>query len=301
MKLHQALLLVALLAAQTAGAATLTVTSTADTGPGSLRTALKNARSGETIKFSLPAPATITLTSGELLVSKNLNILGPGAGYLAISGNGASRVFHVGSRATVTITGLTIANGQVTGIGGGIYNDHATLTVSNCVLAGNAAISKYNGLGGGGIFNDASGMSGSSTLAVVNCTFSGNYAVNISSGGGIYNNASSSGRATLTVANCLFSNNSATYHGGAIMSVGTGATATIVNSTFTGNTVTGSARSGGALANAQGTMTVLNCTLSGNSAGSRGGGIYSYAGALTVTSSTLSANTATGEGEGGGI
>ena len=33
MKLHQALLLLALLAAQTAGAATLTVTSTADTGP----------------------------------------------------------------------------------------------------------------------------------------------------------------------------------------------------------------------------------------------------------------------------
>ena len=46
MKLHQALLLLALLAAQTAGAATLTVTSTADTGAGSLRASLKNARSG---------------------------------------------------------------------------------------------------------------------------------------------------------------------------------------------------------------------------------------------------------------
>src|SRR5437870_12598943 len=118
---------------QTARAATLTVTTTADSGPGSLRAALKNARSGDTITFSLPAPSIITLTSGELLVSKNLKILGSGAGNLAISSNQASRVFRIGSRLNVTIAGLAIANG-VAAFGAGIYSDHATLTVSNCVV-----------------------------------------------------------------------------------------------------------------------------------------------------------------------
>jgi len=46
-------------------AATITVTSTADGGSGSLRTALVSVASGDTIDFSLPAPAKITLTSGE--------------------------------------------------------------------------------------------------------------------------------------------------------------------------------------------------------------------------------------------
>src|SRR5262245_57966194 len=110
-------------------AGTLTVTTTADNVSGSLRAAIKRARSGATIAFLLAAPATITLTAGELVVSKSLRILGPGAGNLTISGRGVSRIFRV-SRATVTIAGLTIADGLATatstlpGTGGGIYNDH---------------------------------------------------------------------------------------------------------------------------------------------------------------------------------
>src|SRR5437867_10500103 len=58
-------------------ATTITVTNTADSGAGTLRAALANATSGDTIKLSLTIPATITLTNGELLISNNLSIVGP--------------------------------------------------------------------------------------------------------------------------------------------------------------------------------------------------------------------------------
>src|SRR5262245_28806206 len=54
--------------------AVITVTRTSDSGAGSLRTAVKNARSGDTINFSLAYPAVITLASGELVLSKDISI-----------------------------------------------------------------------------------------------------------------------------------------------------------------------------------------------------------------------------------
>src|SRR5690348_3696697 len=80
--------------AMSAHAATITVTNTNDTGPGSLRQALANANNGDTINFAISG--TITLTSGELLVSKNVTISGPGAATLTVDGNFTSRVFHIG-------------------------------------------------------------------------------------------------------------------------------------------------------------------------------------------------------------
>jgi len=99
---------------------TLTVTNTLDRGAGSLRDTLTNAKGGDTIVF---APAldgqTITLTSDELAVKKSLDIEGPGAGLLAISGNDTNRVFDISEGLTVTIAGLTIEDGLATGGGGG--------------------------------------------------------------------------------------------------------------------------------------------------------------------------------------
>jgi hypothetical protein len=83
-------------------AATLTVTSKADNGSGTLRKTIANAAAGDVIKFNVSG--TITLTSGELLINKNLKITGPGASNLTISGKGQSRVFNIGSK-TVTISG----------------------------------------------------------------------------------------------------------------------------------------------------------------------------------------------------
>src|SRR3954468_1838343 len=112
---------------------TLTVRNTHDSGAGSLRAAIAAARSDDTIVF---APSvwdkTITLTSGELPVTKSLDIEGPGAARLTVSGDRAHarRVFHVSGGVTVTIAGLTIADGSDNSGegGGGVLNDSSTLT-----------------------------------------------------------------------------------------------------------------------------------------------------------------------------
>ncbi|HXQ02552.1 MAG TPA: hypothetical protein VN801_06245, partial [Candidatus Udaeobacter sp.] len=62
--------------AMQAHAATITVTNTNDSGPGSLRQALAIAHDGDTITFAVTG--TIGLTSGGLLIGKDITISGPG-------------------------------------------------------------------------------------------------------------------------------------------------------------------------------------------------------------------------------
>src|SRR2546427_7473565 len=77
-------------------AGTITVTSTADSGAGTLREALARAADGDTIDAT-GVSGTILLTSGELLVSNSVTIVGPSPANLAVDGNAASRVFYIGS------------------------------------------------------------------------------------------------------------------------------------------------------------------------------------------------------------
>src|SRR5438270_1120640 len=155
-------------------ATTITVTNTNDSGPGSLRQALADANNGDTINFAVTG--TIGLTSDELLVTRSITISGPGAENLAVNGNAKSRVFHIVSGQTVTISGLTITNGHVSDSGGGIYNDHAVLTLNDCTISDNSATGNI----GGGIHNDGKDV-GHATLQINNCLITNN------SGGGIYN------------------------------------------------------------------------------------------------------------------
>src|SRR5262245_8251559 len=121
-------------------AATIVVTNTNDSGPGSLRQALAVAHDGDRITFAVSG--TINLTSGQLGVSKNVTISGPGADQLAVNGNQALFVFGVFPQRTVSISGLRIRNAQV-----GVYNNQGTVSVSNCVLSGNSSAGLYNHAG----------------------------------------------------------------------------------------------------------------------------------------------------------
>ena len=67
---------VLLLSATDTPAATITVANGDDSGPGSLRQAILSAASGDTINFA-PSVTTVTLTSGELVIDKDLTITGP--------------------------------------------------------------------------------------------------------------------------------------------------------------------------------------------------------------------------------
>jgi hypothetical protein len=61
---------------------TLTVRNNNDSGPESLRQVLLDARAGDTVVFAPNVTGTITLTSGELVVSQSLRVAGPGESVL---------------------------------------------------------------------------------------------------------------------------------------------------------------------------------------------------------------------------
>jgi hypothetical protein len=282
---------------------TTPVVNTNDSGAGSLRQALLDAQDGDSIGFNIPTSDsgynagvwTITLTSGELVIDKNVTIDGTGAATLAVDGNAASRVLYIAPGKLVTISGLTIRNGAAndtssffTAIGGGIYNDRATLTLSNCSITGNTAV--YYG---GGIYND------SGTLTLNNSAVSGNSGPAL--GGGIYSGGSS-GSATVTLNKSTITSNSASV-GAGIYSYAAGATISVVvnSSTFSAN----SAFVGGGIYNdgnsGHASVTVTNSTLSGNSANAGGGGLYNDDGpdgnaTATINNTTFSGNNSSSGG-----
>jgi hypothetical protein len=274
-------------------AATITVTSTNDSGPGTLRFALANASDGDTINFSVTG--TILLTSGQLLVTNSVDIIGPGPDLLAVNGNAASRVFHIGSNTVVNISSLTVTNGDCFPAywGGGIYNDHATLIVSNVTLSGNVVGVPTLGKGGG-IYND--GRGGSARLEVANSTLDGNRpSLYAGYGGGIYNDGSR-GSALLQISSSTLSHNGDSAHGGTgggIFNYGYLGTASaeIVNSAVSSNF----SEHGGGIYNGGAHLQIVNSTMSSNSA-ERGGGIENFSLESTATvqiaNTTLSGNSA---------
>src|SRR3954470_10562188 len=151
------------------------------TGGVSLREAVAAANSGDTINFSVTG--TMNLTSagaGDIAITKNLTIQGPGANLLTIKAfdpdaggtdnSNGRRVFLVdngsSSLANVTLSGLTLTNGDPTVIdentGGGAILNRENLTINNCVLTNNFAVN------GGAILNVAG------QLVINDCTISSN-------------------------------------------------------------------------------------------------------------------------------
>jgi parallel beta-helix repeat protein len=192
---------------------------------------------------------------------------------------------YLDSSTSVTLTGGTISDNTADRNGGGIYvRNDSMVTLNGVTVSGNSAstgqASRY---GGGALVRD------SATLISNDTNWSGNY----SRYGGAIATRSSTNGATIDINNNTFTANSAAAQGGALR-VRFAAMVTIDQSTFTQNNAT---NGGGAIANFFGTtMTVQESTISNNSSG--GGSGFSNSGDLTVINSTISNNTATNYGGG---
>jgi predicted outer membrane repeat protein len=188
-----------------------------------------------------------------------------------------------GEDANTVLDGFTITGGNANGsfpdnCGGGMYNETAGPTVTNCIFSSNSAgygcgmgnyqnsnpivtdctFSGNSGYIGGGMYNDQG-----SKPTVTDCIFLSNTAS--LHGGGMHNEHSDP-----KVTNCIFSGNTASAHGGGMMN-NYGSVSYTVNCVFIGNTANGW---GGGMCNASCSPYFINCTFRGNTASS-GGAIYS--------------------------
>ncbi|MGE3466462.1 MAG: choice-of-anchor Q domain-containing protein, partial [Pyrinomonadaceae bacterium] len=234
------------------------VTNLIDSGAGSLRDAVFNACPGSTITFAPAVTGTITLTSGQIVIDKNLTITGPGASTLAISGSNSSRIFSVGSFA-FNLSNLTLRNGNGVGTpqstsGGAIFSRGGSVVITSSVIAGST------GSIGGGLYNRGG------TLTILDSTISGNSTTSFA--GGITSiSFTGDPPAVTTITNSTISGNESFFGGGIFNQ---GATLIMVNSTVSANVATGSdpAGDGGGLTNigfgGAATATITNCTFAGN-------------------------------------
>jgi hypothetical protein len=290
-----------------ANAANFTVNSSANTpdintadnicadasGSCTLRAAIQqaNATAGaDLIDFdsTVFAAAQTILLNGSALpqITENLTITGTSPSLLTIDGEENSRIFNIGSTATVGISNLTVTNGYVgEDDGAGILN-LGNLTLTNLVVRGNSVV-----LGnGGGIHNGTNTLNISNSSIYENQASSGN-------GGGISN---SSG--TVTITDSTVRDNETSDNGGGIAILG--GTLNVNRSTVGSSTEGGSNRAsnGGGIYNVNGTVNLINSTISGNLAGNIGGGYYGFADlggtVFNSASSTVAFNIAV---NGGGV
>src|SRR5262249_10648117 len=163
----------------------LVVTTLADEDDGAIDPSLGTGTSlREAIAFANKNPGadsitfavsgTISLNGSQLpTITDDLTIAGPTAG-LTLDAHGASRIFQVSAGASVGLDRLTLANGSARDGGAGIWND-GTLALANCTLSGNSAAfadAFAHSVGG-----DGGGIRNDGTLALADCTLSGNTAI----------------------------------------------------------------------------------------------------------------------------
>ncbi len=296
---------------------TFTVVDLGDDGSGSGRqgdlrycidAANADDKANDRIVFQPGLAGTITLVQGELDITKSLEIDGPGADLVTISGNHQSGIFALTNDPRLQnfrLADLTVADG--TGIldpffgnfraGGGLYDysPSAAVTLTRCTFAGNAVSGPVDfggavAMGSGTLVMDSctlvdnsAGNSGGaialpsnySQVTLINCTISGNTALNDSA---IYN------LGELTLDHCTVADNVASsdaiYNGDTILSGGFGTV------TITGSRIEGNEGSHSSVVNIGFRMVITDSTIADNLGG---GGIANY-GSMMINGSTISGN-----------
>jgi CSLREA domain-containing protein len=290
------------------------VTKTADSNDGvcnndcSLREALAAAITGAQIEFVAAfhkEPNTIQLSHGELLIKKNVRIVGPGATLLTISGTGTNRVLLVEASASAAISGVTLLGGRLRGSDGGAgVRSEGSLRLTQSRIFDNQT--EHMGVGGAiwssgaleisdsEIAVNEAGQGGaiyaSGLLSISRSVLRENYALR---GGAIFTDERSS---MVSISETTLRNNTAVEVAGAVYLAAQ--RARIVASTLNDNIA--GANGGGiyfASTSSFRALQLSNSTLSNNSGGRQGGAVFAAAtaegrGYLEVSSCTFAANEA---------
>ncbi len=270
----------------------------------------------DTITFSVAGTITV---SSQLWVIASGPLIVDGGDAITVSGGGTTRIWYADSGSQLTLSHLVMVNGAGDE-GGALYNNAGNVNLVSATFSGNqggegGAIYNFGtmdiadntfdqnnaGAVGGSILNDG-------RMAIAGSSFTGNTSyfscgaidswgpLTITDTSFIDNSTEGDcgaiGGGALTIAHSDFSGNTATGRGGGLCF----SRGMIIDSTFTGN----SAGYGGGISGGyqgEGEFSIINTTLSGNSASTSGGGLYDE-GIATITNSTISGNTSPNHGGG---
>lgn len=267
---------------------------------GTLPYVVANAPGGSVIELSIGDGTTVTIPE-TILIDKNLTIDGKGK-TISVAEPGVSnyRIFKIGlyepedgaELISLTLKNCTLYGGDGTAL---VDTETTMATWSATILVGaNGTLTGENLLFDKAKNGYAAGIMACGDITLTNCTFQ-----NLSgtkAGGALYTNKGVTGRFT----NCTFTNNTSEAHGGAVCC--SGSTNYFTDCVFTGNTSTGKSTNGGAifLQNAGASAEIINCTFTENTATNYGGAVEQNNnvtdGALKIVNTTFTNNTAKGGG-----
>ncbi len=268
----------------------LSVTNCNDSGAGSLRQAMLDARNNAQIDFSQLSCSTITLTTGALtdpdtdslkLIAQPVVVQGRPKPSITINGGANSRIIEHRSGGELALQGLALINGRTNQAKGGcVYaNGRVTATavvISGCIAFANTPTSAL----GGGIWSD-------DLVTLVYSTVSGNEAA-VTSGGNSYGGGVFSSYGFYAVFSSIDSNEASSIgYGGGIAINGP---ALLLSSVVHSNTAqygAGVELFGGNVG--AGDLRLLNTTIAQNHARGFAAGIEA-SGPLEVYNSTIALN-----------
>ena len=282
-KLTGYVLLPLLFLSQAVSAATITVTTTADSGPGSLREAVVQSDNGGTIIFDSALDGTpIYLDSQIVLSNIDITIIGNGTDQTIVSGNNTTRIFLVEGFGNITLRALTLIDG-VHDMGGAMYvEDSVHLALINFVVEGNSAV-----------YGDGGGI----------CVYCAGCELHFLQGKFIHNAAAVYGGGVEVIGakvvqfdNILFSDNISHSYGGygGGLEVWDSDSLYMFDCAVISNSVLeyGWSVGGGISIYEETSAVIARSTFAGNTALAHGGGIYHYANNVDLSASTIVNNIA---------
>ena len=241
---------------------------------------------GQTHLLTLPGSDEDLAATGDLDIfdGANITIRSTSEEDLAIIDAGGvdglgDRVFEVFAGSSLTLEGVQVTGGNVTGDGGAVLNN-GTLTVTGSTIAENTAS------------DDGGGIASFGELIVTSSTIQNNNSgpIVVGNGGGILAVGS------LVLTESTITGNTASDNGGGIAIAGS-TEVEISNNTITSNTAT--SNGGGIAITGPSNVEIANNTISANTASANGGGVsITGAASAELSENTISSNTASVSGGG---